>query len=481
MEPSNQELVTREPAVAGQFYPRNPAELKSELNKLFAAVTYGNLPANVIAIISPHAGYVYSGGVAAASFMQVDPEKDYDNVFIIGSSHRVAFEGAAIYTRGNFKTPLGLVEVNRDLGRELVENNSCFNDRPDAHIGEHSLEVQLPFLQYRLKKPFRIVPIVIGTQRASTCRKIAMALNPYFNGSNLFVISTDFSHYPGYDDATAIDKKTAAAILANEPEKLINYIIRNDDTAISNLQTKLCGWTSVLTLMYLTEKKPGVHYTLVDYKNSGDAPYYGDKSRVVGYCAISVTIEEKPTPGESTFTVSRADRKKLLVVAREAITNYLKTGHIPEIELPDLSPALLKHAGAFVTLHKQGKLRGCIGRFNPDSPIYKVVQEMAVSSAVRDHRFSPLSLEEIPEISIEISILSPLTRIRSASEIVLGKHGIYMIKGANSGTYLPQVAGKTGWTLDEFLGNCARDKARIGWDGWKNAELYTYEAVVFGK
>jgi AmmeMemoRadiSam system protein B/AmmeMemoRadiSam system protein A len=481
MEPSNHEQVNREPAVAGKFYPRNPAELKKELNRLFAAVPYGNLPSNVIAIISPHAGYLYSGGVAASGFMQVDPDKDYDNVFVIGSSHRVAYEGAAIYTMGNYMTPLGIVEVNRELARELVEKNPCFKDLPDAHIDEHCLEVQLPFLQNRLKRPFRIVPIVIGTQRASTCQKVAMALNPYFTTSNLFVISTDFSHYPGYDDATAIDKKTAAIILSNEPEKFIDYIVRNDDTGISNLQTKLCGWTSVLTLMYLTESKPGIQYTLVDYKNSGDAIYYGDKSRVVGYCAISVTADEKPAHETGMFTLSHTDRKKLLEIARGAITNYLLTGHIPEIDHNELSPALLNHSGAFVTLHKQGKLRGCTGRFNPDTPLWKIIQEISVSSAVRDHRFSRLGLEEIPEITIEISILSPLTRIRSSSEIIPGKHGIYIIKDSNSGTYLPQVASRTGWTPEEFLGYCARDKAGIGWYGWKNAELYTYEAVVFSE
>ena len=480
MEPSNKELVTREPAVAGQFYPGNPAELKGELNKLFAAVPYGNQPANVIAIISPHAGFIYSGGVAASGFMQIDPEKKYDNVFVIGSSHRMKFEGAAIYTRGNYRTPLGIVEVNLELARELVENIPCFNDSSDAHMGEHSLEVQLPFLQRRLKKPFRIVPIVIGAQRASTCHTIAMALNPYFTGSNLFVISTDFSHYPGYDDSYAIDRRTSAAILSNEPEKVINYVVR-DEPDIRNLQTKLCGWTSVLTLMYLTESKPGIHYTLVDYKNSGDAPNYGDKSRVVGYCAISVTMDENPENESGIFTLSTADRIKLLEIAREAVTDYLRTGHSPEIDSAELTPSLMKHVGAFVTFHKQGKLRGCTGRFNPGIPLWKVIQELSVSSAIRDHRFSPLCLEEIHEISIEISVLSPLTRIRSASEIIPGKHGIYMIKGSNSGTYLPQVAIRTGWTPEELLGNCARDKAGIGWDGWKDAELYTYEAVVFGE
>jgi hypothetical protein len=259
-------------------------------------------------------------------------------------------------------------------------------------------------------------------------------------------------------------------------------IDKNNASNINNLATSICGWTSVLTLMYITEKIPGLKYSLIDYKNSGDAKYYGDKSRVVGYCAISVSQEatEQTTIQEgSSYQISAADREKLLGIARETIITYITHGQVPEMKEEGMSPTLLTPAGAFVTLHKQGKLRGCIGRFNPDIPLYKVIQEMAISSAFRDYRFSPLKPDEIPEIKIEISVLTPLKRIYSTNEIELGKHGIYIKKGLSSGTFLPQVANNTGWTVEEFLGTCARDKAGIGWDGWKTAELYTYEAIVF--
>jgi AmmeMemoRadiSam system protein A len=139
------------------------------------------------------------------------------------------------------------------------------------------------------------------------------------------------------------------------------------------------------------------------------------------------------------------------------------------------------HAGAFVTLKENGSLRGCIGRFTANIPLYRLIREMAVAASTEDSRFDPVRMNEIPGLEMEISVLSPLKKITSADEIILGKHGIYIKKGYNSGTFLPQVATETGWSVDEFLGHCSRDKAGIGWDGWKKAELFTYEACVFSE
>jgi hypothetical protein len=471
---------TREAAVAGQFYPGSPLELKKELQKLFGARTDIQKEPDLLAVIAPHAGYIFSGPVAAESFMQIDRDREFDNVFLIGSSHRIAFEGASIYTLGNFRTPLGEVPVNLDLSRELCHKFSVFTTRTDAQMNEHCLEVQLPFLQYWLNKPFRIIPIVLGTQNEATCRKIAEALRPYFNQSNLFVISTDFSHYPAYADAQNADHKTSEAILTNKPDRLLNAMQINQQSDIPGLATSLCGWTSVLTLLYITEGMPGLSYKLIDYRNSGDAAE-GDKSRVVGYCAIGVYSSGNGTSQteKSAYLIPDEDRTILLKLARETILSYVSTGKIPVIETDKLSPVLKTPAGAFVSLYKNKELRGCIGRFDPDQPLYKVVQDMAVASSTRDTRFNPVEPDELANIKIEISVLTPLQKIKSPDEIILGKHGIYMKKGYNSGTFLPQVAKSTGWTKEEFLGHCSRDKAGMGWDGWKTAELSTYEAIVF--
>ena len=470
-------LIDRNPAVAGQFYSADPARLKADLSVLFANAVPRQTD-NVMAILSPHAGYVFSGEVAASAFNQVDPEKEYENIFILASSHRMAFEGASIYDRGNYITPLGKVNVNLELAKELVEKHPVFSDRADAHIHEHSLEVQLPFLQYHLQKDFTIIPIILGTQSKATCKQIGEALKPYFNEKNLFVISTDFSHYPDYDDAVIVDNLTAEAILKNSPDALSEALEKNERKRIPNLATSLCGWTSVMSLLYMTEGRDDLVFKSIQYQNSGDAELYGDKDRVVGYYAIAVE-KRKNNPQSNEFSLTKEEKEVLMHIARSTVETYIRTGKLTDIDERKLTDKIRQPMGAFVTLKKDGQLRGCIGRFDATEPLYRVVEAMAVSAALHDSRFMPVSEEELKEIEIEISVLTPMRRIYSIDELELGKHGIYIKKGYATGTFLPQVAVETGWTKEEFLGRCARDKARIGWDGWKDAELYVYEAYIF--
>jgi AmmeMemoRadiSam system protein B/AmmeMemoRadiSam system protein A len=468
----------RQPAVAGQFYPDKPGELRQMLISLGAKGKASMGLKNIAAIVVPHAGYVYSGSIAASGYNQVDRTKQYENIFIIGPSHRTGFEGAAVYTAGNFLTPLGSVEVNCELGEQLIGKSSIFSNRRDAQEFEHSIEVQLPFLQQIIKKPFRIVPIVVGAQEPATCRTLGETLRPFFNDRNLFVISTDFSHYPTYDDAVRIDRMTASAIMSNSPDSLLHTMERTGRLGTPDLATSLCGWGGVLTFLFMTAPLNDVHFTAVEYKNSGDSPA-GDRGRVVGYWAIAVT--RQPSPGGRQFELSDKERKALLSLARRTIEQYLTKGRMPETVPSALPTALTTPCGAFVTLYKHSSLRGCIGSFEATAPLYKVVQEMAVASATQDYRFTPVDSSEVRDLRIEISVLTPKRRIASINEFQLGKHGIYIKKGNRSGTFLPQVAKETGWTKEEFLGHCALDKAGIGWDGWKDAELYVYEALVFGE
>ncbi|HCC71675.1 MAG TPA: AMMECR1 domain-containing protein [Bacteroidales bacterium] len=175
------------------------------------------------------------------------------------------------------------------------------------------------------------------------------------------------------------------------------------------------------------------------------------------------------------------DQQKLLEIARESIRSYLYKDKLPEIKESEISTALLNKLGAFVTLNLEGRLRGCIGRFMPTEPLYETVLAMAREAAFNDARFLPLTKEEFEETSIEISVLSPLRKIEDINEIILGKHGVYLRKGIQSGTFLPQVANNRNWTVTDFLGHISRDKAGLGWTGWKDAEIYVYEAFVFGE
>ena len=473
-------LIDRKPAVAGQFYPSDPASLRSTLAELFSKAK-PRTSGDVRAIICPHAGYVFSGIVAASSFNQVDPDRHYDNIFIIASSHQVSFFGASIYNQGDYLTPLGKIKVNIELANQLInENKALFSYNPEADLREHSVEVQLPFLQYHMKKDFRIVPVILGTQSDLTCSLLAAALKPYFTDKNLFVISTDFSHYPSYDDARTADKASCDAIVSNFPKRLLNVIDQYKDKNIPNLATSICGWTSALTLLYITSDNALIKYRPIQYMNSGDSKY-GEKSQVVGYWSIVAESIQWNENAKALFRMDMEEKLSLLKIARNTIKAYIPGRKRPAIDTTGFSEKLKMHVGAFVTLKEKGALRGCIGRFTSDIPLYLVIQELAIASSTQDNRFNPVSEEEITKLEIEISVLTPMQRIKSIDEIVMGKHGIYIKKDWNSGTFLPQVATETAWSKEEFLGHCARDKAGIGWDGWKDAEIYTYEACVFSE
>jgi AmmeMemoRadiSam system protein A len=329
-----------------------------------------------------------------------------------------------------------------------------------------------------MKKDYKIVPIIIGSADIEMVKKIASALKPYFAAPNLFVISSDFSHYPAYNDAVIIDKLTEEAIISGKPESLIKTLGNNPKKGIANLSTSLCGWTSVLTLMYLTNKTSEYHYNSIEYKNSGDVNYYGDSNRVVGYWSIAITTKAKVEEAKDEFKISEEDKNQLLQIARTSIDKFLKNKEKYKIDTLGFSKNIKANCGAFVTLHLNGKLRGCIGRFVADKSLYLIVQEMAIAAATQDYRFSPVTYDELKTIDIEISVLSPLKKIASIDEIELGKHGIYIMKGSFGGTFLPQVAAETGWTKEEFLGHCAQDKAGIGWSGWKDADIFIYSATI---
>ncbi len=468
------EQKTREAHFAGQFYPGLRDKLIKQLNGLFSEVETVNpekaLAQNLQALIVPHAGYVYSGKVAAAAFAQIPEKSTFKHVFVLASSHRFSFAGASVYCTGNYRTPLGEVKVATRLARDLINSSELIIEHDDSHEYEHSLEVQLPFLQHKLGDNFSLVPIIIGTHDIEICQRLATILKPWFTKDNLWVISTDFSHYPEYDDACKVDDLTATAICSNRPDKLQKVLNENKKLNIRNLATSLCGWTSVLTLLNITGAGD-FSFEKIKYQNSGDTGYYGGKNKVVGYWAIAIYRRNQ------IFDISSGEKKELLENARTAIIKFLKTGETGNAIPPVSNGILNSNFGAFVSVYINGKLRGCIGSFAHEKSLNDLVQRIAVSAAC-DLRFREITPNEIEDMELEISVLSPLKKIDSIKEIELGRHGIYIKQGPNTGTFLPQVALKTNWTPDEFLGRCSRDKAGIGWDGWKTAEIYIYEAMV---
>jgi AmmeMemoRadiSam system protein B/AmmeMemoRadiSam system protein A len=471
----------RQPVAAGSFYPANKEMLSKELSDMFENCKKSPPDLNVRAIISPHAGYIFSGTVAASAFSSIPRNTVFKNIFVIGSSHVMYFNGASIYSSGDYITPLGKLVVNKEIAKKLILDNKVFLFPEDAHMKEHSIEVQLPFIQYYFRAKPNIVPIIIGTDDEKTVKKIAEALRPWFTPENLFIISSDFSHYPAYNDAVQTDNLTAKSILSGSPETFLETLKSNAAKKISGLATSMCGWTSGLTLLYLLEKNSNIDIRLIDYRNSGDSPS-GGKNEVVGYNAIVFTEKNQTTStqkkGDDGFSFSDDEKKQLFSIVRNSIRSRLFDNKKYVIDEKSIPESLKKSMGAFVTLKIDEALRGCIGQFISSEPLFKVVQSSALSSAFDDPRFSPLTKEEYKKTDIEITVLGPLKKISNINEIVLGRHGIYIKKGYNSGTMLPQVATENGWTVEEFLGFTSRDKAGLGWDGWKDAELYIYEGVV---
>ena len=470
--------VVRPATQANRFYTGDARELSEEVDS-FLALHIGDAKyQNVAAVIVPHAGYYFSGNVAASAYMAIDVKKPYKRIFLLGPSHHEWLDGASVNTEADYyATPLGNVKVDHETAVALTntdgtdKTDSVFRYRPKAHDREHCLEVQLPFLQRRFKEVPPIVPIVISTNEYDKLKQIAEVLKPYFTDENLFVISSDFSHYPSYEDACEVDTKTGKAIETGNVEEFIATLHANARSGKRNLATSACGEFAIITLMLMLDNQYEVKHLI--YQNSGDIDNH-DHSRVVGYHSFAILRKDS-----TSFTLSGADKKALKDIAFNSIRDSLDGKPIAQPILNSQFSILNSKCGAFVSLHKHGRLRGCIGHFGEDYPLHEMVAEMARAAAFEDPRFMPVTRDELDDLDIEISVLTPMRRIQSLDEFELHRHGIYIKKGYRSGTFLPQVANEVNWTKEEFVGHCSQDKAGLGWDGWRDAELYVYEAIVF--
>ena len=485
--------VVRPATQANRFYTGDARELSEEVDSLLARHSGDAKYCNVAALIVPHAGYYFSGNVAASAYMTIDAKKSYKRIFLLGPSHHEWLDGASVNTAADwYATPLGRVKVDHEVAKALTttedtdsfsttnltnytNSDSLFRYRAEAHDREHCLEVQLPFLQRLFARHAQevppIVPIVISTNDYDKLKRIAEALKPYFTDENLFIISSDFSHYPKYEDACKVDAKTGKAIETGDVEEFIATINANARSGMRNLHTSACGEFAIITLMLMLDKQYEVKHLM--YQNSGDIDNY-DHSRVVGYHSFAILRKDS-----KSFTLSDADKKALKEIAFNSIRDSLDGKPIAQPIVNSQLSILNSKCGAFVSLHKHGRLRGCIGHFGEDYPLHEIVAEMARAAAFEDPRFMPVTRDELDDLDIEISVLTPMRRIQSLDEFELHRHGIYIKKGYRCGTFLPQVADEVNWTKEEFVGHCSQDKAGLGWDGWRNAELYVYEAIVF--
>jgi len=456
----------KKPNVAGAFYPDNPQELSSILDNLFSKANPEPVKGKILVLISPHAGYGYSGQTAAFGYKLIK-NIDYKTIIIIGTSHYYGFSGVAVYPKGFFRTPLGDLEVDKDFAQKLLDKKDNIVFQPQAFEKEHSVEVQLPFLQKSFAK-FMIVPIVMGDCTFSTCQDLAGLLKDAIGNRNdvLVVVSTDMYHGYDYKEADEIDSLTLSYIKNMDAEGLY-YGLRE-------AKLQFCGGFGVVSAIVLAKSLGYNTPKVLSHTNS--AVVTGNIKKgiwTVGYASCVIDQEKD--------MLNINQRNKLLEIARKSIETYLKNGKKFEVKEDD--PALLKEMGAFVTLNEGGQLRGCIGNLVGRQPLYLTIRDMAIEAATGDPRFSKVNSEELKNIKIEISVLSPMQKVGSAEEIQLGTHGVLVRKGFNSGVFLPQVATETGWSKEEFLSTLCTQKAGLNSDAWKDksTELYVFTAEVFSE
>ncbi len=469
----------RQAAVAGSFYPSDPKALSAMIDGLLAQVSEPPISDPILAAVAPHAGYEYSGPVAAYTYAALKGRK-FSRVVVIAPSHYVAFDFTSIYDGDAYATPLGNVPVDKAFARQLVKMSSTMQLSSQGHDptpagGEHSIEVELPWLQKVLGN-FELVPIVMGDQSYESSRALGVALEKLIKsegreGDTLVLASSDLSHYHPYDDAEKIDHKTLNAL------KSWDYFSMS-----RNFQSRVweaCGGAPIVAAMIYAERMGANQARVLKYANSGDVT--GDHSRVVGYSADVFVKAPAGTTAETPFSLSEPEKSELLALARKSVEYVVQKGELYEPPA-SASVALNRESGAFVTLTESGALRGCIGYTSAVKPLYMTVRDTATHAALHDPRFQPVSASELPQLEYEISVLSPLRRVTDIQQIRIGEHGLLMKSGDSEGLLLPQVPVEQKWDRQTFLEQTCR-KAGITLDCWKdeNTDIFSFTAVVFGE
>lgn len=470
--------------LAGSWYEADPSRLKKQIGNWFkSAVMPEKTPSDPpVALISPHAGYAYCGAAAAHGFKLLAGKK-YDRVFIIGPSHRVYMcNQICVPSAAGLRTPLGVAETDREVIARLAALNFVRVD-DSIHYHEHSVQIQLPYLQCALSSPFKVIPVITGQLDSEAAKRTAEALAAFLTPTSLVVISSDFTHYgrdfdyvPFTDNIPEnlrkLDLGAFDRIKSGQLAQFAAYIAETGAT--------ICGEGPIRVLLQMLPRKNTV--SLLKYAQSGELN--GDYSHCVSYVSGSVTGVWEPVcvNAGNNSPLPDAERRTLLKMARESIGYVFKHRKAtPVNEFSDRASDLIrKKMGCFVTLKIGEELRGCIGEIEPYRPLYQAVTARAVDSAFRDPRFPQLTEEEFRKVEIEISALTPARAVKSWQEIQIGRHGMTITKNGRSAVFLPQVATEQGWNLEETLTYLSR-KAGLSGDAWRapDAEFSVFEAIVF--
>ena len=447
--------TVKEPAVAGSFYPAGKDELAGMVNGFLSRAGSSAGEGRLIALIAPHAGYQFSGQVAAYTYRHIS-ERPVDTVILIGASHFSSYAGASVLAEGRMNTPLGSVKINERIASSLLNDGAGVTVFREAYEKEHSLEVQLPFLQQTLRN-FTVVPVLMGAPTRESFTHLVDKLTEILrkNDRAIILASTDLSHYHDSRTTAGMDRKVIDAVARMSVEDLQGLLAAGEGEA--------CGGNPVLLTMMVSRNLGATNGILYKHADSGDVT--GDRSQVVGYGAMGI------------YRSPLADQQKqeLLKLARRTVVEYVKHRKAPEPAMND--PRLLANGATFVTINRMHQLRGCIGNIQPVMPLYRSVIRNAVAASSQDPRFPPMTADEVSDMEIEVTVLSPLEPLSDIGDVSIGTHGLYIVKDGHSGILLPQVATEYGWDARTFREQVCV-KAGLPKDAWKDAQLYRFSADI---
>ena len=465
-------LFVKKPNVAYSFYAGDPKRLNVHLDRLIDKAKVIPYTHHIDVLLVPHAGYIYSGSVTAYAFKAASLNK-YKTVIILAPSHYYHFDGVSVWDKGSFKTPLGLVNVDQEIAQKIIDIDDKINFNPDIFDREHSVEVQIPFIQ-KVFKEAKIVPLIFGVIDTSLIVKIAKSLR-YIIGRRqdvLIVVSSDLSHYFSDKKARKLDKVAIDSIRRYD----IENIIRNNNKTLV-----IDGIIPVLTAMVYAKNKGLKHIDMLKYSHSGHMT--GEMDRVVGYVSLAFHKKEYLRGGggndSQNISLTVKQKRKLLDIANKTMKKYIYKKKKYKVKKKD-EYLRDESNGVFVTLYKNGKLRGCMGNVIGDKPLGDLVRDMTIVALTQDLRFDPVDKNEVKDIVIEVSILSPPYPIESVDEIEMGTHGVILSQGNNhQGVFLPQVAIKMGWDKERFLSELSSHKAGLLSDSWRDPktviEIFTVD------
>ncbi len=430
--------MIREPAVAGQFYPGSASQLRKMIKGM---VDENAEKTDAIGLVLPHAGFVYSGPVVGAVLSRVRVRA---TAVILCPNHTGRGKLYSLMVEGGWKTPLGQVDIDTELARKILEQSHYLEEDAAAHAYEHAVEVQLPFLQY-FKPDIKMVPIVLAQANLETYREIgrdiARAVSSLGHEA-LIIASSDMTHYESQDAASEKDARAVQAMLELDEEELVRRVAKFDIT--------MCGYGPAAAMMAAAKELGAGRAELVKYLTSGDTS--GDYSSVVGYAGIMV-LPMSP----------------IASLAKQTVEMYVSEGKLPEVK--DLTPEMRQRAGVFVSIHKQGALRGCIGTFEPQSEnVAAEVIANSVSSSTRDPRFPPIRKSELKELDYSVDVLTSPVPVKDKKELDPKKYGVIVECGWRRGLLLPDLEGVD--TVDQQIDICCQ---KAGITPGEPINLYSFE------